>query len=105
LEEDLMADPVRDRAEQLDQQLRHHLEALLCQPSLLEAPELLWGTAAALSAAAPAAEALQTLTSSDQPQRPAETAAAVAAEGATCSSITSQRRSITRQRSDRVPVT
>jgi hypothetical protein len=103
LEEDLMADPVRDRAEQLDQQLRHHLEALLCQPSLLEAPELLWGTAAALSAAAPAAEALQTLTSSDQPLPTPEPAAAEA-EGSTCSSITSQRRPITRQGWDRVPV-
>jgi hypothetical protein len=98
-----MADPVRARAEQLDQQLRHHLEALLCQPSLLEAPELLWGTAAALSAAAPAAEALQALTSSDQLRTP-ETAAAEA-EGSTRSSITSQHRPSTRQRWDRVPVT
>jgi hypothetical protein len=104
LEEDLMADPVRDRAEQLDQQLRHHLEALLCQPSLQEAPELLWGTAAALSAAAPAAEALQALTSSDQPLRPPETAAGEA-EGSTCSSLTSRHRPITRPRWDRVPVT
>jgi hypothetical protein len=85
-----MADPVRDRAEQLDQQLRHHLEALLCQPSLLEAPELLRGTAAALSAAAPAAEALRALTSS---------------EGLTCSSITSRPRPMTSQSWDRVPVT
>jgi hypothetical protein len=99
-----MADPVRDRAEQLDQQLRHHLEALLCQPSLLEVPELLRGTAAALSAAAPAAEALRTLTSSDQPPRPPEPAAAEA-EGLTCSSITSRHRPITRERWDRVPVT
>jgi hypothetical protein len=58
-----MADPVHDRAEQLDQLLRHHLEALLCQPSLLEAPQLLRATAVALHAAAPAAEALQTLAS------------------------------------------
>jgi hypothetical protein len=99
-----MADPVRDRAEHLDQQLRHHLEALLCQPSLLEAPELLRGTAAALSAAAPAAEALQTLTSSDQLLRTPGTAAAEA-EGSTCSSIASRHRPSTRQRLDRTPVT
>jgi hypothetical protein len=56
-----MADPVCVQARHLEEQLRRHLEALLCRPSLLAEPQLLRDTAAVLGAAAPAAEALQAL--------------------------------------------
>lgn len=57
-----MADLVHRQAQQLERQLRLHLDSLLCCPSLLTEPNRLQETATLLQAVVPTAEALAGLT-------------------------------------------